>query len=88
VGPRAVLNASGFIELLIFQECVSHVWCGIVDSNLVCRTYLFMLCYVVYEGVSKSFRTESITKYPLRTTFVAKQHKWSWRQNLLDWLTK
>jgi hypothetical protein len=43
----------------------------------------------LYEGVSESFRTESITKYMLTTiTLIEKQHKGLWRQNSLDLLTK
>jgi len=37
-----------------------------------------------YEGVSKSFRTESLTKYSLPLVLlVEKQHKGLWRQNSL-----
>jgi len=35
----------------------------------------------IYEGVSKSFRTQSITK---QQTLVKKQHKELWWQNSLD----
>jgi len=42
----------------------------------------------IYEDVSKSFRTESITKYTLTTITIQKQHKCLWWQNSLDWLTK
>jgi hypothetical protein len=39
----------------------------------------------LYESVSKSFRTESITKYILPfVLLVEKQHKGLWRQNSLD----
>jgi hypothetical protein len=39
----------------------------------------------IYESVSKSFRTESITKSRTTTkTPVEKQHKGLWRQNSLD----
>jgi hypothetical protein len=44
------------------------------------------LASLLYEGVSKSFRTESIMKYT--TTFVEEQRKGLWQQNSLEWLTK
>jgi len=44
----------------------------------------------MYESVSKSCRTESISKYKSlqQQTLVEKQHKGLWWQNSLDWLTK
>jgi len=44
------------------------------------------LC-IIYEGVTKSFRTESIKKYNIRLqqyTLIVKQYKVLWRQNSLD----
>jgi hypothetical protein len=51
---------------------------------MVLRMQCFLAQFYTYEGVSKSFRTESITKYTLTTvkkTLVEKQHKGLWRQN-------
>jgi len=43
----------------------------------------------IYEGVSKSFGTESWRNTRLQKwTLVEKKHKGLWRQNSLGWLTK
>jgi hypothetical protein len=53
------------------------------------RFKLTELSRCIYDGVSKSFRTESINKQQQQQqTLVEKQHKELWRQNSLDWLTK
>jgi hypothetical protein len=51
--------------------------------------YQGQITKITYEGVSKIFRTESITNIRLPLVLlVEKQNKWLWRQNSLDWLTK
>jgi len=37
----------------------------IYDAYITCDTYIIRDAYINYESVSKSFRTESLTKYRL-----------------------
>jgi len=62
----------------------------VVQLRLWHRELWINLCIAehVYEGISRSFRTESITKYTLTKILIQKQHKGLLRQNSLDWLTK
>jgi hypothetical protein len=62
---------------------ISHTWRPV--SNMLQRSRGAPVGKKdIYKGVSKSFRTESITKYTLTTINIEKQHKGLWRQNSLD----
>jgi hypothetical protein len=68
-------------EIGLLSLCSIYILIHYKESN----TFNYRdLAFTEYEGVSKSFRTES-TK---QQTLVGKQHKGLWRQNSLDWLTK
>jgi hypothetical protein len=56
--------------------------CLIEYYSLICNFMTVLRFLILYEGVSKSFRTESITKST--TTKAEKQHKGLWRQNSLE----
>jgi hypothetical protein len=59
-------------------------WTALYDKCSCSSSSVF-----VYEGVSKSFRTESWRNIRLPLILlVEKQHKGLWQQNSLNWLTK
>jgi hypothetical protein len=76
-----ILKIANMVVVRIFE-----ILC--IKSNVVSDRLAVQL--IVYEGVSKSFRTESITKETKITkkTLVEKQHKVLWWQNSRVWLTK
>jgi hypothetical protein len=81
------------------SECLwrSNTFCTLWSNfmKLVLKVLQLILSFPgsptvpTYEGISKSFRTESITKHTLTTIkLVQKQHKGLWLQNSLDRLKK
>jgi hypothetical protein len=73
------IKGGKFLDLLSDYQLLKVILLHGVRELCVLRAYLLI------RGVSKSFRTQSITKYTLTTiTLVEKQHKGLWRQNSLD----
>jgi hypothetical protein len=66
----------GILVCLTFE-----IWCG--NHSIICKHVLVVMS--LYKGVSKSFQTESITKYTLTLVLlIEKQHNGLWQQNSLD----
>jgi len=76
------LSLEGFTGYLRITISVPH--CG--DETSASASNVNLKRNIIYEGVSKSFPTESITKYTITTS--KKKHRGLWPQNSLDWLTK
>jgi hypothetical protein len=68
-GARGIVNCCYFtFKLKQIMKIFEHLW---------------LSSFSLYEGVSKSFWTELITKQTM-TTLIEKQHKGLWWQNSLD----